>query len=189
MKYVYHSSIKQNLKFVKPKISTHKKSWVYAMRKPEQSLMFLGNFSDLINQIGFTNDVFFIAERFKNSLEYAYKNKEGSVYKLEGSSFIKNSTSFSQEMISENEASVISEQKIEDALSEILKLEKEGKVKIYRYPELPDFIPGDKSDLVDKVVSWIPVHGQRVLEDVKKFHPDILDKIIKKINIINLYTS
>ena len=94
MKYVYHSSKNQGLKDIEPRVSTHGISWVYAMKKPEYCIMFIGNNSDLINQTGFTNGVPYIVERFEGSLEYAYKGKSGSIYTLDGIDFKNNVTTF-----------------------------------------------------------------------------------------------
>lgn len=181
MKYVYHSSKIQDLKKIEPRVSTHGSSWVYAMEKPEYSLMFLGNHSDLINQTGFDNGIPYIAERFDGALEYAYKNKTGSIYTLDGTDFKSGSTTFSREFVCEHTCEVIKEIKIENALKEILNLEAEGEIKIYRYPILPPWIPEDKSDLIEKVIEWSKFPESTVLETVKQFHPDILQKILQNL--------
>jgi hypothetical protein len=180
MKYIYHSSKIQNLKKIEPRVSTHRFSWVYAMEKPEYSLMFLGNHSDLINQTGFENEIPYIAERFEGALEYAHKNKTGSIYTLDGTDFKSGATTFSREFVCEYTCKVIKETKIENALQEILNLEAEGKIKIYRYPTLPPWIPEDKSDLIEKVIEWSKFPESTVLEIVERFHPEILNKVIKK---------
>lgn len=181
MKYVYHSSKIQGLKTIEPRISTHGNSWVYAMEKPEYCLMFLGNHGDIINQTGFTDGIPYIAERFEEALEYAYKNKTGSVYTLEGLDFKAGMTTFTRELVCDHSCKVIEEKKIEDALKEILQLESEGTLKIYRYPNLPSWMPADKSDLIEKIVGWAKKPGSTILEAVKEFHPDILDKIARKL--------
>ena len=182
MEYVYHSSKIQDLKTIEPNISTHGKSWVYAMRKPEYCLMFIGSHGDLINQTGFFNDMPHIVERFEGALEYTYKNQSGSIYTLDATDFKSRQTSFSAEMICEHACTVVSEEKIENALISILSLESEGKLIIYKYPNIPEWMPNDKSDLVEKVVEWVGVHGISVLESVEKFHPDILDRVKKELS-------
>lgn len=177
MKYVYHSSKTQGIKTIKPKSSTHNIEWVYAMKKPEYSLMFLGNNNDLINQISFLDGTPVITERFRDSLRFAYQGTKGSIYKLSGSNFKENITSFLEEVICEKSCDVITEEKIEDALVEILELEQAGKIQIYHYPDLPSWIPKDKSDLVEKINGWISIKGKSYLSIVEKFHPEILEQI------------
>lgn len=181
MKYLYHSSKIQWLKTIEPRVSTHGNCWVYAMEKPEYCLMFLGNHSDIINQTGFIDGIPYIVERFEGSLEYAFKNKIGSIYTLEGTDFKAGMTTFNRELVCDHSCVVLEEQKIEDALKDILQLEIEGKIKIYRYPNLPSWMPADKSDLIEKVVEWAKKPGSIILETVKEFHPDILGEVIQKL--------
>jgi len=180
MKYVYHASKIQGLKVLEPRVSSHEKAWVYAMEKPEHCSLFLGNCNDLINQIGpLRNGVPYIVERFKDSLLFAYKDKNGSIYTLDAANFKKGMTSFDLELVSENPCEVIKEDKIQDSLDNILKLESEGKLTIYRYPEVPDFYPNDKSDLVKKAVRSVKKYGELRLEFIKKYHPDIVERVLK----------
>jgi len=151
------------------------------MEKPEYCLMFLGNHSDIINQTGFTDGTPYIAERFEGALEYAYKNKTGSIYTLKGLDFMAGMTTFTREFVCDHSCEVVEEQKIDDALIEVLQLESEGRVKIYRYPNLPFWMPADKSDLIEKVVEWAKKPGSTVLESVKQFHPDIFDEVIRRL--------
>lgn len=182
MEYVYHSSKKQGLKSIEPRVSTHGKSWIYAMKKPEYCLMFLGNHGDIINQTGLKDGVPFIAERFKGALKYAYKDLHGSIYTLEGADFKTGQTTFSCELVCDHICDVVKEEKIENALEKILQLESKGKITIYRYPTLPSWMPNDKSDLVEKVVEWARKPGSTILEKIKQFHPDILDEVTKKLS-------
>ncbi len=108
------------------------------MEKPEYAIMYLGNHSDKINQTGFVWGTPYIQEQYEGSLEYAYKNMSGSIYTLDTNLFKNNVTSFRSEYISEEVASVIKEEKIENALDRILQLEKENKLIIYRFPNKPE---------------------------------------------------
>lgn len=181
MNYVYHSSKTQGLLSIEPNISTHGESWVYAMQKPEYCLMFMGNHSDLVNQTGFSNGVPFIVERFENALQFAYKDTTGSVYTLDGSDFKSGMTTFSAELVCDHGCSVVAEEVIDNALEAIIRLESEGKIRIYRYPEFPSWMPSDKSDLIEKVVEWARNPKSIILAEVEKFHPDILDEVLKRL--------
>lgn len=181
MKYVYHSSRTQGLKVIEPRVSYHGKPWVYAMEKPEYCAVFLGEHGNLINQIGFREGLPYIAERFEGALEYSYKNKTGSIYTLDGSDFKTEMTSFGREIVCDHSCEVINEEKIENSLEKILQLEAEGKIEIYRYPNLPRGLPPDKSDLIEDVVRLAKRPGSKILEDVKELHPDILNKVLEKL--------
>lgn len=182
--YVYHSSKIQGLKTIEPRVSTHEKSWVYALKSPEQSVLFMGNNHDLINQIGNINDELYIFERFPGALEHAYQGEKGSIYALEEYDFKGGMTSWDPEVICEHSCPVVKEEKIENVLDKILELDKEGKIKIYRFPNRPVGIPADNSDLIDKAAEWASrpgKAGEHVLEEIKKYLPDLLDKVKNRI--------
>lgn len=180
MNYVYHSSKIQNLKVIEPNKSTHNETWVYAFRDPEPCMMMIGNNSDFINQVGFLNSVPYIAERFEGALEYAFNGMSGSIYKLDATDFKEGMTTFKRELVCDHECEVISEVQVENILDQLLLLEKEGKILIYKYDNFPDFIPSDKSDLVERALMWMHKPGNYVLETITKFHPDILEDILRK---------
>jgi hypothetical protein len=181
MDYLYHSSKISGLKTIEPRVSTHGQPWIYAMEKPEYCLMFMGNHSDLVNQTGFSNGLPFIAERFEGSLEYAYENTKGSIYTLDGADFKSGMTTFSPEFVCGHTCQVIAEEVIDNALQAVLKLESEGKIKIFKYGSAISWMPADKSDLIEKVVGWAKSPESKILEEVKKFHPDILDEVMRRL--------
>lgn len=183
MKYVYHSSKIQGLKTLKPRVSSHDKAFVYAMEKPEYSSLFLGDCNDFINQIGFSGEMPYIFERFKDSLLYAYKGKSGSIYTLDAKDFKKGLTTWSMELVNENSCKVIKEDKIQDSLDNILKLESEGKLIVYRYPEMPEHFPKDRSDLVKKAIMAIRKYGDSRIDFIKKYHPDIVERVIQGLKL------
>ncbi len=43
---------------------------------------------------------------------------------------------------------------VPNILSEIELMEKQGKIKLFRYPNRPCFIPADNSDLIDKYICF-----------------------------------
>ncbi len=117
-------------------------------------------------------------ERFEGALEHAYKGKSGSIYKLSADGFMEESAISSGELVSEEETDVIEEIEVEDALEYLENLEAEGKLRIYRYPEIPEGFPKDKSDIVEKAVQWTIDFGEHILDEVEKYHPDVLERVL-----------
>lgn len=184
--YVYHASPVQDLKILKPRSSTHKKSWVYGALNIETAAMFLGNNNDFICQTGISfNDKPHIIERFEGALEKAYAGQKGSIYELKGETFKSGQTSFMAEVVSEVPVEVLEEKKIEDVLGYLLKMEKEDKVEIYRYPNKPKGFPDDKSDIVDRAIKWTIDFGEDVLKQVQDYHPDVLKEVVVQLNAKN----
>jgi len=176
-KYVYHSSSIQGLTEISPNTSTHKHAWVYALESKELSALFLANWSDFQLAFGSINGQWYVCERISQALEKIYKNKKGSIYKLKADNFKRNQTSWKAELVSELSEKVIEETKIADALKFILNLTKQKKLKIYYYPDLPANFPKDKSDLINKAVQWTKEFGEETLDQVKIYHPEIIQKV------------
>ena len=178
--YVYHSSKKQGLKVLKPNVSTHGENWVYATASLEMSAVFLsGRGGDLTCQVGRddTTGKVFICERFKDAFEYRYNEISGSIYLLPENKFIKEKTEWGEEVVSETEVEVIEEIKIDDVKSYILNLIKKEKITFARFPNKIVGLPDDDEDLVFRGIVWSRQFGETILDDFKKLHPNLLDRI------------
>lgn len=180
---VYHSSKISGLKIIEPRISTHQKSWVYAAKDLATSAMFLGDNFDFICQTGVlkTSNIPFIWERFEGAFELAYKNQSGSIYVLDGSNFKEGMTNWSEDMVSENEQKVIKEIIVDDVEEYLKNLEIDKKLKIFYYPNMPEGSADDKSDIIKKAVSWTVLFGEKTLDQIERYHPDVLERVINKL--------
>jgi len=78
-------------------------------------------------------------------------NISGSIYKLDSKNFKSGMTGWSVELISECDEVVFGEEYISNALEELVRLDKDKKIKLYLYPNRPDYVPLDNSDLIPKV--------------------------------------
>ncbi len=179
--YVYHASNTKGLKKIEPQKSTHKQSWVYATKDLATSAMFLGNNFDFICQTGGPVGDPHIFERFAGALEHAYKGRSGVNYKLPAEFFEGGRTQWEAEVISEQAVPVVEEIDVEDALSFLESLEKDGKLRIYRYPNAPEGTPQDKSDIVWRAVAWTIDVGERYLDFTEQYHPDVLSRVIQEL--------
>ena len=54
----------------------------------------------------------------------------------------------------ERDEKVISFECIENVYDELIKLDKDGLIKLYLYPNRPSFVPLNNSDLIPKVLRW-----------------------------------
>ncbi len=177
--YVYHSSKVRGLKVLEPKPSTHKTPWVYATKDIASAAMFLGDNFDFICQTGFSKGKPYIWERFKGAFDLGYKNKKGAIYYLKPDTFKEGMTSFTGEIVSEVPVKVEKEIFINDVQGFLLNLEKEGKLKIFIFPNTPDGRPSNKEDIVERGIVWTIDFGEDTLDRVKEYHPDVLERVIK----------
>lgn len=179
MKYVYHGSSIPNLKIIKPNESTHMKKWVYACASKAISIIFLspqGN--DLYYSLSGDgiNYPVELVERKKGMFKKIF-DCSGYIYKLDATNFKSGHTSWTAELVSDKEEKVIEMIYIENAYKELIKLNEEGLIKIYLYPERPNRIPNDNSDLIYKVIKW-----QKNGFDINKFYklyPELKDKFLQ----------
>ncbi len=153
-KVLYHGSLAQNLKILKPQKSTHGESWVYATYDPAIAASFIATASDfdftiIINEKGICSFV----ERYENAFDL-YRGVEGSIYQLPAKKFLAYQTTWDAEFVSPEEAPVLKEQIIPDVYEFLKQLEAEGKIHLYYYPDRPSCIPADDSDIVEKAVLW-----------------------------------
>lgn len=81
-------------------------------------------------------------------------NCSGYIYELDASNFKENQTGWSAEVVSERDEKVISFECIENVYDELIKLDKDGLMKLYLYPNRPSFVPLNNSDLIPKVLRW-----------------------------------
>lgn len=177
--YVYHSSEVPDLKVLEPRPSTHKIPWVYATKDIATTAMYLGDNFDFICQTGFSKGKPYIWERFKGAFDLGYKNKKGSIYYLKPDTFKEGMTSFTPEIVSEVSVKVEKEIPIIDVQEFLLNLEKEGKLRIFMFPETPDGKPRDKEDIIDRGINWTIDFGEGTLDQIQEYHPDVLDRVIK----------
>lgn len=186
---VYHGSPVGGMERIIPKISSHGKPYVYATKKRIIATLFLGKWDDFILNLGTTNDngieTINLTERYKNALYEVYGNKSGYLYTLDGTTFEEGRTSYSEEVVSKKEVPVIQCIKIENIILEILNYEKQDKIKIFRFPARPSYIPTDNSDLIRQALSiYKSTSEMREIYYCISKHPYLEEELLKQISQI-----
>ncbi len=156
---VFHTSSIRGLQILTPKKGTHNKPYVYATIDPVLSLCFLvnrqKNFGDFTLGIGRErNGTISICERHPNAFTDSYTGSSGSFYTLPADTFLKNQTSWPEEVVSLTAVVPITEDPIDDMAAVLSQKVKEGLISLYRYPDRPPGVPGDDEDLIFKAVIW-----------------------------------
>jgi hypothetical protein len=182
--WVYHASPVQGLKVLRPRPSTHGRSWVYATIDPVMAALFVSPIGgDLTCQVGRDPETGtpYVWERFRGAFEHRYAGRSGSIYTLPAGRFLSGRTSWEEEVVSREAVVPVREVRVEDARAYLLELAAGGKLLIVRYPRRIDDIPDDDEDLVDKAVNWARRLGPRALEPVKAYHPHLLERVVAKL--------
>lgn len=178
---VYHSSIRQGLRLIEPRVGTHAQAWVYAARDLVIASIFLGQHHDFILASGLTGDMPYICERFAGAFDRAKANVTASIYVLPGSSFQANRTGWEGDLISEIAVVPLSETSIADAKMYLLELRDNGQLEIYFFPDRPEHLPSDDSDLIANALDWIEQQGQPILDWLEREVGKDLPHVIKAV--------
>ena len=115
-------------------------------------------------------------------------NNSSSIYTVDDTTFYDIHTGFS-ELVSKVEVEVKEEEYLSNVYDKVKELAKNNQIKLYNYPNKPESIPSDNSDLIEKQI----MYQQKIKKGVTKkcferlllLHPELLDKINKKLIEIN----
>lgn len=159
-KMLYHISKTAGLKILKPQISTHQKAYVYAVDNIVTGLLFGASHDDFDFIIDEENGTPIITECYPNAFELVFKDKSCSVYEIGEESFMRGITSWSPELVSENEAVVLNEIHINDLYSRLLAEEKSGNLIIRRYRDDEKYKKIISEHIVDRLVRFDKVYTE-----------------------------
>ena len=152
---VYHGSPNGDITELKPRKSTHQKECIYASDNKTIALLFMGKGKgDLDTEIGFYDGELILVERRLGILKTLY-DKPGYLYELDGST--------------------------PNILNAIEEEEDRGNIKIYRYPDRPESIPLDNSDLIDKYIRFEKSGLTGAIDDLLEIYPEFKEQVEEKL--------
>ena len=183
MGIVYHGSKEHRIKRLEPRKSTH---GVYVYATPEKVLAL--NFSgrcgdDLTYDIGHfntdKNGPWELVENIPGAFEKMFSNSS-SIYSFSDETFKDIHTGF-EEVVSEVGVDVVNEEYCENVYEGLLDAEREGLVRIYRYPNKPAGLKQDGSDILDKwrryKYKMNKEFSKNEFDRLVYLHPNLLPKI------------
>lgn len=181
MEYVYHGSKVPGLKMLIPHKSTHG-IYVYATKIKEIAIIMSKRCGDDAAYSLKTNGdgKLDLVERLPHAFEKMFSNKF-SLYTLDSSLF-KNINMGFNEVVSETEVPVIKEEIYTSLIDAINKLVDNHLINIYYYPNRPDYIPANDSDLIDKIRNTYigKMHKQYTDREIARWiflHPNLEDEL------------
>lgn len=175
---VYHGSPDGNIQVLKPHRSTHQKDCIYATEKKVVSFLFMGKGNgDLDHRISSVDSKIELVERRPGILEQLY-NKEGYLYELDGETFDHYDYLWSQEVISfASEIKPLNVTYYPCILDAIKEEERKGNIVIYRYPDRPDNIPLDNSDLIEKYINFEKQGLKGSIDRLLRIYPEFTEYV------------
>lgn len=183
-KIVYHGSPDGNITVLTPHKSTHKKECIYATNDLCVALLYMGKGNgDLDTKVSTRDGHLELVERREGVLESLY-DKEGYLYELDGSSFSHYDYLWSKEVISfANKIKPLNKIYYPNILSAILEEEQKGNITIYRYPNRPENVPLDNSDLIDKYINYEKNGLTGAINEMLDIYPEFEEIILKKVTM------
>lgn len=149
---VYHVSPKAGLKTLKPCVSTHKKAYVYAIDNMVTGMLFGAKHDDFDFIISTDeHDTPAIYECYPDAFKKVYQGRSCSVYAVDDHGFQRGVTSWSPELVSEEEVTVIKEIAIGDLYQRLLAEEQNGTLNLFRYEFSDTYRQKIASHIVDRL--------------------------------------
>ncbi len=152
--FYYHGSKTKNIEILKPSMSIHGDDYVYLTTSKAVALIYTVNAIEVYfkqnylecNQkfqpwysYGFDeNQIPVIEEYYPNATYETYHNQSGYIYICEKPKTYSNPTNIHNAIVTKEHVKIIDSIFIPDIYDEILKLEKDGVIKIKRYENMTD---------------------------------------------------
>ncbi len=179
---VYHGSPNGNMDKITPHKSTHKKECIYASTSKVVSLLFVGKgHGGLDTMIADIDGKLILVERRPNVLNSIY-NKGGYIYELDAKTFKHYDYLWSKEVISfEKELKPLNKTYHKNILESLIEEEQKGNLKIYKYPNRPENVPLDNSDLIDKYIKFEKSGLTGAINDLLEIYPEFTNAVKTKL--------
>lgn len=172
---LYHISKTAGLKTLKPQVSTHKKAYVYAVENMVMGLLFGSPNDDFDFIISEENGIPVIMECYPDAFRSIFEDKKCSIYEVGEDGFMRGMTSWSPELVSENEVAVIREIPVNDLYSRLLYEAANGNLTIRRYEDTPDYKSLVSEHIVDRLVRFDAVYTED--ERIIKHYGKLIDAL------------
>lgn len=174
MEYVYYASFDKNLKVIPVKGNNLKSvegsySKLYELIRGSCKDVLLFYYTE-------KEDTFIITERVKNALK-EHLDKPIYIYYLDSKNF--NKLTWTKSIYSDFNEKVLRVECIPSVYQELLKLEKDNKIKFYYYPKKDSFLPKDDSDLIHYAIRKYYLGDGEMLDKLLFFHPNLESQLKK----------
>lgn len=180
---VYHGSPYGDIKVITAHKSTHQKQCIYATSNKVVAMLFMarGN-GDLDTCLMYENGLPILVERRNGVLEKLY-NKSGYIYELPGDTFNHYDFLWKPEVISfEKEIIPLKKEYHENIFASLKEMEKNGLLKLYKYPNRPNDIPLDNSDLIDKYIRFENKGIKGAINSLLTIYPEFAQIVKNKLD-------
>ena len=189
---LYHVSHVADLKILKPRVSTHGKSYVYATKNLTVALLFgsekaMGDLDGIYGG-GTERCKPFFYEAFPGAFKRRFEDTSCYIYEVDPTDFEEGKTSYSAEVVSEKPVKVLNCTKVDNLYEKLLELSKQGEIDLRFYDkDDPKYVEMIEQHLKDRIVRF------GILEDKEAYrykfctwyYPHIIGELEEKVKTIN----
>lgn len=155
---LYHISKTPGLKVLKPQISTHKKAYVYAIENMVTGLLFGAPKDDFDFILCVQDGVPVVMECYPDAFRQIFEGRSCSVYEVCEDGFERGKTTWSAELVSENEVEVLSESVVENLYARLLEEKAKGNLIVRRYEDTEPYKHMISKHIVDRLIRFDMVY-------------------------------
>lgn len=180
---LYHVSGTSGLKTLQPRVSTHKKAYVYAIENMVTGLLFGARCDDFDFIISTDDDgAPAVFECYPDAFKKVYQGKSCSVYEVSDEGFLRGMTSWEPELVCENEVEVLREVFVNDIYQRLLEEESKGNLEIIRYEHSDEYRKMIYEHIFDRIARF-GIDLDTIADKDERFltyHKDIISVIRDK---------
>lgn len=150
---LYHASPVHGLTTLEPRVSTHHRPYVYAVKDPVTALLFGVRQDDFDFQIsGEAQSV--ICECYPHAFAARYGGKSCSLYEVAEDGFLSGKTSWSKELVCESSVAVVRETVIGDVYDALQSYAHQGRLIMRRYEDTPAYRSMVEAHITDRLIRF-----------------------------------
>lgn len=172
---LYHISKTAGLIILKPQVSTHKKPYVYAIENVVTGLLFGAPHDDFDFIIREEKGIPIIMECYPGAFPSVFQGKSCSIYEISEEGFLRGMTSWSPELVNENEVAVAREIPVDDLYLRLLDEESGGNLIIRRYEDTQAYKHLVSEHIVDRLIRFDAVSTES--ERLKKHYGKLIEAV------------
>lgn len=153
---LYHVSSTKGIKVLEPRVSTHKKAYVYAIDNLVTGLLFGVHHDDFDFYISTDPETGHptCMECYPGAFEAVYQGKSCSVYELEEEGFLRGMTSWSPEVVCEYPVEVQREVEVPDLYERLLEEATKGTLTLKRFENSLEYKKIISKLIVDRLIRF-----------------------------------
>ncbi len=175
---LYHASHTPGIRVLTPRVSTHGKSYVYAIDNLVTALLFGVQHDDFDFILDETEDgIPEVYECYPDAFITVYKGKGCSVYELRDEGFLRGMTAWEPELVCESEVAVEKEITIDDLYIRLLREQKSGKLILHHYTGSAEYRKLISEHIVDRLIRFDALDRLETDQRFQKYYQRIIDAL------------